>query len=313
MRVEDLAKRSFEALTKLDYPNLELIIVDNGSTDGSREVVKEYANHVSNNLTVKLVVLEENVGWTGAINAGYAVKDQDATYVALTHNDLIPKPNYLKELVSFLENHEDVGAVQGLVFKLGSSSVIDSAGFVMNESLKLVPINKTNLAPLTKPTFLSYVEGTMPVYNVNAVRHSLKNSRNLFITKAYMYYLEDVFVSIMLWNTGYKCMFLPVATGEHFRRATTGGASETQSNFYFFFRNHIALLYMTNSADKVRFIVQHLRWTLLSKGTLTERKNVVKGMTDGIRIGRQLKRKYGTINLYRTPMIKMSIKNRLHL
>lgn len=132
-------------------------------------------------------------------------------------------------------------------------------------------------------------------------------------TSAFMYYLEDVFVSLMLWSCGYKCVFLPVMVGEHLRGAPSGNNLKSLELLRYSFRNHIALLYITNSAEKKRYILHYLRWAVLSSGTFAWRQTVLKGMIEGLRIGKQLQRKYGTINLYETPMLRTPLRDRFYL
>lgn len=182
MGVMNLTERSLAAIAELDYPDFELVMVDNGSSDGSREVLEKLVEKgFLSSSRVKFIKLAQNLGWTGGINAGYDVRDRCARYVALTHNDLIPRPNYLRELVSFLEKHKDVGAVQGLVTRLGSASEIDSSGFILNETLDLFPLHKSSFFSFCNPVYLSFVEGTMPIYSVDAVRRVLNDDHILFI------------------------------------------------------------------------------------------------------------------------------------
>jgi GT2 family glycosyltransferase len=315
MHVISVTKRSLSAITQLDYPNFELIIVDNGSYDSSREVIEEYVKREPlNGLKVKLIKLSRNWGWTGGFNAGYRAIDSEAEYVALLHNDLIPRPNYLKELIMFLEDNKDVGAVQGIVVKIGCDSIIDSAGFMLDESLNLYPIFKDKSTSLIRdPIYASYVEGTMPVYRVGAVRRVVNDDITMYITSGFIYYLEDVFLSLMLWSYGYKCIILPIVTGEHFRMAVTKKFSDPTRFSYYRLRNQIALLYMTNSIDKGRFIIKHIRRLVLSRGSLAQRQVILNALIDGMRLGKQLVEKYGAINLYKAPIIKTPIKERFRI
>lgn len=66
--------------------------------------------------------------------------------MALTHNDELSKPDYLTKLVEYSEAHPRVGAVQGVVTKFGCDSLVDSAGFMLNELFSISSIStKTSL------------------------------------------------------------------------------------------------------------------------------------------------------------------------
>ncbi|MGO8807701.1 MAG: glycosyltransferase [Candidatus Bathyarchaeia archaeon] len=307
----ETAKKSLNALFSLNYPSFELVIVDNGSVDGSAEEIEKILQAMEpSKFIVTFVKVKKNFGWISGVNAGYGARDRKSKYVALTHNDVVTYPNYLRGQVGYMENHSNVGAVQGIVKRLGNSSKIDSSGFMLDEGLNIHTVHESSNFTLTKPIYLSYVEGTIPLYRVEAVTQALKNETDLFVSGAYMYYLEDVFVSLALWSRGYKCILLPTVTGEHQRTATNKQHEKSLDISYYFLRNQIALLCMTNSADKLRFILQNLRRIAVSKGSFAFRQMMLRSLIEGIRNGRQLQKRYGKIDLYKTPMRKASLKSR---
>ena len=305
--------QSLDALARLDYPNLELILIDNGSSDGSKQVIEKHLQTPQmQKQKTTFLALKSNLGWTGGVNAAYKARDKQAKYVALTHNDVLPNPEYLGKLVDYMESHGDVGAVQGVVYRLGSDKV-DSSGFMITESLGMLAIHENTSFSLKKPLILSYVEGTMPVYKVEALTQALKNSNDLFVEGAFMYYLEDVFVSLALWNAGYKSLILPINTGQHQRMAVSRQHVESNQLYHYRLRNQIALLWLTNSADKLRVILQNLRRAVLSRGSLAFRQMMLRSVIEGVEMGQSLRSRYGKIDLYKTPMKKTSVKGRLRL
>lgn len=70
---------------------------------------------------------------------------------------------------------------------------------------------------LHKPIYVSYIEVTMPLYRIEAIRYSLTNNNSMYITAGFAYYLKDIFLSLMLWNHSYECVVLPIIVGEHYR------------------------------------------------------------------------------------------------
>lgn len=314
MHVIETTKKSLDALANLDYPNYELIVVDTGSTDGSAEEIEKYlTTEAMQHLRRVFVELNLDVGPIDGENAAYRLRDKSAKYVALAHSDVLPRRDYLRNLVGYMEEHEDVGATQGIVTRVGNARRVDSSGFMLDEALNLYALHENSNLSLTKPVYISFVEATLAVYNVQAIEKVLKSDIDLFIPGGFMNYLEDVFVSIMLWSSGYQSVLLPIVTGQHLRMATTGKYVQPIDRWHYRLRNQIALLYATNSTDKVRFILQTLRRAAVSKSSLTFREMMLKSLIEGVRIGRQLKEKYGTIDLYQTPLRKSSISRRLHL
>ena len=115
----------FQSLAKLDYPRdrLEVILIDNASTDGSVEEVR--AKHA----WVKLVVNERNVGFSAGCNQGAALA-HDAEVLVFLNNDMRVDPAWLRELVSPLSR----GECQSTTAKMYSwdGKLMNSAGGGMN-------------------------------------------------------------------------------------------------------------------------------------------------------------------------------------
>jgi GT2 family glycosyltransferase len=102
-RAGDL-RRSLGAIFATGYPALEVIVVDNASTDDAADVAASFAG-------VKLIRSEENLGFAGGNNLGLASASGD--YVALINNDAVIEPTWIEDFVRFLETHPDAAAVGG--------------------------------------------------------------------------------------------------------------------------------------------------------------------------------------------------------
>jgi GT2 family glycosyltransferase len=103
--------------------NFSITVVDNGSTDGSRELVQNQYP------TVKLIMRDKNYGFTGGTNPGM----QDAIacgaeYVALLNNDAIADKNWLQCLVESADQDQQLGSVTSKILQFGAERKIDSTG-----------------------------------------------------------------------------------------------------------------------------------------------------------------------------------------
>ncbi len=314
LHVIETTKKSLEALSRLDYPNYELVVVDIGSNDGSDKIIERHLQTGQfSRLRVVFVKINADVGPIDGENAAFKARDKAAKYIALMHSDVIAEPDYLTKLIGYLENHPDVGAAQGIVVRIGYDHKVDSSGFILDEALNLHAVHDTHKYSLTKPLLVSYVEATMAVYSVEAIENTIKADMNLFVPGAFMNYLEDVLMSVLFWSRGYKSVVLPLISGEHLRMATTGKHVSTINQYHIRLRNQVALLCITNSADKLRFILQVLRRAVLSKASFTFRQMMLRSVIEGVQMARQLRKLYGVIDLYKTPMMKTPLKGRLRI
>ncbi|MBU3964767.1 glycosyltransferase family 2 protein [Patescibacteria group bacterium] len=106
-----------DSLAKIDYPNYEIIVVDNGSTDESAEKIKIWINTHKSVISYKLLVNSYNAGFAGGNNVGikYALKN-GADYVLLLNNDTLVEPNFLSELVKIGESDKKIGLIGSKIY-----------------------------------------------------------------------------------------------------------------------------------------------------------------------------------------------------
>ena len=109
-----------ESLAQTEYTNLEIIVVDNASTDGSQDWVN--INYPS----VKLVENDQNYGYAGGCNRGASVATGD--YLVFLNNDTIQDSKWIDPLVDFLNLNSNVAAVQPKILNFFDQSKFDYAG-----------------------------------------------------------------------------------------------------------------------------------------------------------------------------------------
>lgn len=124
---EKYISQTLESILNQTYEKFELLIVDDGSTDKSRDILKEY---IKKDERVKLIENRKNRGIAYTRNRGLEICDCE--YLALMDADDIAPPERLEKEIQFLERHKDIGAVGGRYQK------IDSKGSRVHTSLKLV-------------------------------------------------------------------------------------------------------------------------------------------------------------------------------
>jgi GT2 family glycosyltransferase len=118
-----LTEECFNSLQKVKYLNFKVILVDNGSIDGSIEyLMKKFPkNHY--------ILSKKNLGFSGGNNLGikYAL-DEGFEYVYLLNNDTEVDPLFLNEIVLELEKDKNIGVAGSTVFYYKPSDIIWYAG-----------------------------------------------------------------------------------------------------------------------------------------------------------------------------------------
>lgn len=113
-------KNCLDAMKRQVYRDFEVILVDNGSEDGSADYVREHYPEVH------VLTLQENRGFCGGVNAG--IQASESPYVVLLNNDTIAEKYFLKNLVSFMKEHPGTFSCQAKMLKLQDRDKIDDAG-----------------------------------------------------------------------------------------------------------------------------------------------------------------------------------------
>jgi len=108
------------ALRAQTFRDFEVIVVDNASTDGSAEFVRQRFSDY------KVLQLTANLGFAAGNNAG--AKGASAKYLAFLNNDTEPEPGWLAALVDAAERDSSVGVVSSHIVFMNPSGIVDSAG-----------------------------------------------------------------------------------------------------------------------------------------------------------------------------------------
>ena len=108
----------FKALRAQSDQNFELLVVDNGSSDGSVEWLKDHQ--------IPSIFLEENTGFSGAVNVG--IRESVTPYVILLNNDTEPEIDYVREMVKAIERSPKIFSVSSKMIQLYHKDLMDDAG-----------------------------------------------------------------------------------------------------------------------------------------------------------------------------------------
>lgn len=109
------------------YPNLEVIVVDNASTDGTPEFLQRFASGSRN---VQLILNQENLGFAAGMNKGIA--QATGEYIVILNNDTLVTPGWLSGMMRYLDI-ESVGAVGSMTNQIANEAKVDAGYDVIAE------------------------------------------------------------------------------------------------------------------------------------------------------------------------------------
>ena len=126
-------ERCLKSVLNTDYPLFEVIFVDNGSTDGSPELVQKLFGE---DKRLRIILNKENLGFTGGNNVG--IKMSKGEYIVLLNNDTEVPSDWLRQLVLVMEKRRDIGMAQPAILYMDMDHTIQTLGNYIDDILMLV-------------------------------------------------------------------------------------------------------------------------------------------------------------------------------
>ncbi|MBL7984774.1 MAG: glycosyltransferase, partial [Flavobacteriales bacterium] len=234
--LEQCLRTVFEAMKGIDG---DVFVVDNQSTDGSVEMVREKFPQV------RLIANPENVGFSRANNQ--AIRESRAEHVVLLNPDTVVGEDVFHKVIAFMDAHPKAG---GLGVKM-----IDGTGQFLPESKRGLPtpavafykiIGLTRLFPRSK-VFGRYHLGHLPENEAATIE--ILSGACMFLRKktldevglldeSFFMYGEDIDLSYRITLGGYENWYLPDARIIHYKGEST---KKSSVNYVFVFYNAMAI------------------------------------------------------------------------
>ena len=193
---------------------IEIILVDNGSRDGSAEYVRERYRDV------RLISLTENIGFAGGNNAG--IRAASGKYVALLNNDTKVDPNWLANLLKEAEaSPAIVGMWASKILTYDNPDIIDNVGLLMYPDG--LGRGKGRLEK-DKGQYDRTGEAFFPSGCAGLYRRKMLDEIGLF-DEAFFAYADDVDLGLRARLAGWQCIYVPSAKVYHKYSASSSAHS----------------------------------------------------------------------------------------
>lgn len=206
-------KDCFDAIKRQTLQPLETIMVDNGSTDDSFEVVRRNYPHV------RILGLSSNYGFAYAVNRG--IETAPGEFIALLNNDTDLDDQWLAKLVSALQHDASLGSVACKMLNFYDRTIIDSAGDAITPFASLYNrgYGEKDSDRYGKQEYVFGACAGAALY-----RKTMFTAIGMF-DEDFVSFYEDVDFSFRSQLAGFKCLYVPEAICYHKRGATGGKAS----------------------------------------------------------------------------------------
>jgi len=206
-----------ESLRRQTYPHFEVIVADNGSTDGSLDLLaRDYP-------WVRVLPLGENRGFAGACNAGMRIAQGE--FIVLLNNDTEADPRWLEEVVAAFERHPEAGIVASKMLLFDRRDTFHTAGDFYR--LDGIPGNRgvwqRDEGQYDREEYVFSACGGSAAY-----RRVMLEQVGL-LDEDFFYSCEDVDLAWRAQLAGWRCVYAPRAVVYHKLSATGGG---TTASFY---------------------------------------------------------------------------------
>lgn len=281
-------------------PDVEIVVADNASTDNSMEILK------NNFPTVRTILFDKNYGFAGGYNK--ALEQIEADYFVLLNSDVEVTVNWIDPLLEFMENNQDVAAIQPKILSYfkrksfehagASGGFIDKYGFPFCRG-RVFGTTETDKGQYDEVSDIFWATGACMM-----VRASLFKKVG-GLDDEFFAHMEEIDLCWRFKSRGYRVCSVPQSVVYHIGGGTLN--AENPHKTYLNFRNNLLMLYKnlpnnllesTLSSKMIFDYVAALQFFLTGK--FKNAHSVIKARTDFFKMRPDFEEKRNENLLYAT-------------
>jgi len=207
-------KRCLNSVLNSDYPNFEVIFVDNASIDDSYELVK---GSFSFDARLRIIRIAENLGSPESRNIG--ARNAKGDLLVFLDNDTEVNRSWLKEMVKVFLSDSTIGAAQCKIIQLYNQRLIDSAGQYIDFLGYGHPrSNEEDKGQYNRVEDVFYADGAALIIR-RLVCNQVSLNNSLFDADYFPVYADDLDLCWRVRLRGYRVVFIPTSVVYHARTA----------------------------------------------------------------------------------------------
>jgi GT2 family glycosyltransferase len=208
----------FASLQQQDYPELEVIVVDNASTDGTRALLRSVEPRW------RVIYNDSNVGFAAGQNQ--AVRASNGEWVLCLNPDVVLSPNFASELMTVVQAHPYVGAVCGKLLRWDPAAeqhktkIIDSTGIYFTRNMRHLDrgAEEADHGQFDRLQYVFGASGAAAMFRRDFM--GAVSVEGQFFDEEFFAFREDGDLAWRAQLMGWKCLYTPAAVAWHVRRVT---------------------------------------------------------------------------------------------
>lgn len=271
--LKDSLRETLRSFRQVNYPELQIVVSDNGSTDGSVEMVRQEFPEVH------LLTREKGVGYAKGASLGMEFLADRTKYIFSTTNDVLVDPEMINALVDYAEAHPDAGVLGCKIYYHDKGDLLWSAGGRMHPLFAHsyhFGWNRHDGPRYNEVRECDYVTGCGFMFPSAAAKKVNYFKADL------VFYSEDADFCYCVREAGYKIVYVPAAKMWH--KTSTTLAKNRPVQLYYSTRNNLYLTvrhkvgWYPLSLWVNLFVVCPAKMILLGVFTLQNARGIWKGI-----------------------------------
>lgn len=221
---KDILKKYLSSLFRLDYPNFEVVVVDNDSTDGSLEMARQDFSRAT------FIKNEQNLGFSAGNNIGIKYSlEKMAKFVLLLNSSIEVEKNLLTKLVDAAKENLEAGIFSPIIFSRNSDKILFSGGKINWFAMKIAN---------TASTKTEFISG-----NAMFIRAEVFKKVGLLDEDFFLSWADRDF-SVRAKKAGFSLMIVADAIARCFKK------SEKQTNYKIYWQTLSELIFFQKNAPR---------------------------------------------------------------
>jgi len=237
---QEVLRECIDSIEKMEYTNYEIIVVDNGSSDGSQNMVRDVfpSAHMIINKTNVGVAEGQNIGMRYAVNCG-------AEYILITNNDVTFDKRCLTELMEVAESDNRIGIIGPKIYYSEMPNKIWQAGRYLNwnKGTCIIEGNEIDIGQYDEQKEVDFL-------GVILIRKNVLEKIGLYQANFFAYW-EDTDFCVRAHKAGFKIVYAPKAKIWHKVSYTT----KRIKGFFEYFSTRNRFWFMKSHATNRQYLL----------------------------------------------------------